>query len=142
VPPPAGPLVVSPLAGRWAVCRLHPESAVPAWAEGGALFSATRTRDELSVVCEEAAVPNGVKAEKGWAVLRLHGPIPFGTTGVLSSLTAPLAEAGISVFALSTFDTDYLLVKAESLVSTVAALRKAGVEVRGRPDQSSAPRTG
>jgi hypothetical protein len=112
---------------------------VPAWAEGGAFFSATRTRDELSVVCEEAAVPDGVKAEKGWAALRLHGPIPFGTTGVLSSLTAPLAEAGISVFAISTFDTDYLLVKAVSLSGAVAALRKAGVEVRGKSDQSPSP---
>lgn len=142
MPPPTAPLVLSPLPGRWAVCRLHPESAVPAWAEGGAFFSATRTRDELSVVCEEAAVPDGVKAEKGWAALRVHGPIPFGTTGVLSSLTAPLAEAGISVFALSTFDTDHLLVKAESLSDTVAALRKAGVEVRGKSDQSPSPRTG
>jgi hypothetical protein len=135
VPSATAPLVISPLPGRWAVCRLRPESAVPAWAEGSAFFSATRTRDELSVVCEEAAVPDGVRAEKGWAVLKLHGPIPFGTTGVLSSLTAPIAEAGISVFALSTFDTDYLLVKTESLSGAVAALRKAGAEVREKMDQ-------
>ncbi len=142
MPPRTEPLVLSLLPGLWDVCRLHPESAVPAWAEGGSFFSATRTRDELSLVCEEAAVPDGVKAEKGWAALKLHGPIPFGTTGVLSSLTAPLAEVEISVFALSTFDTDYILVKAESLSGAVAALQKAGFEVREKSDGISSPRTG
>lgn len=122
-------LVLSTLPGRYAVCRLPPAAAVPAWAEGGTFFNATRTREELSIVCEEAAVPAGVKAETGWAVLYLHGPIPFGTAGVLASLTAPLAEARIPVFALSTFDTDYLLVKAESLVEAVSTLRAAGFDV-------------
>jgi hypothetical protein len=139
MPPRTEPLVLSLLPGHWAVCRLHPESAVPAWAEGGTFFSATRTRDELSLVCEEAAVPEGVKAEKGWAALKVHGPIPFGTTGVLSSLTAPIAEAGISLFALSTFDTDYILVKADSLSVAVAALRKAGFEIRGRLEGTLSP---
>ena len=139
MPPPAGPLVLSTLPGRWAVCRLHAEAAVPAWAEGGSFFSATRTREELSIVCEEAAVPEGVKAERGWAALKLHGPIPFGTTGVLASLTAPLAEAGISLFAVSTYDTDYLLVKAESLAEAISALRKAGIEIRGEPKGTPSP---
>jgi uncharacterized protein len=139
MPPPADALVLSPLPGRWAVCRLHAEAAVPAWAEGGSFFSATRTREELSIVCEEAAVPEGVKAERGWAALRLHGPIPFATTGVLASLAAPLAAAGISLFALSTFDTDYLLVKAESLAAAVSALRKSGFEVRGEPRTTPSP---
>lgn len=139
MPTSAGPLVLSPLPGRWAVCRLHAEAAVPAWAEGGSFFSATRTREELSIVCEEAAVPEGVRSEKGWAALRLHGPIPFGTTGVLASLTSPLAAAGISLFALSTFDTDYLLVKAEVLAEAVSLLRKSGFEVRGEPKASPSP---
>lgn len=139
MPTSAGPLVLSPLPGRWAVCRLHAEAAVPAWAEGGSFFSATRTREELSIVCEEAAVPEGVRSEKGWAALRLHGPIPFGTTGVLASLTSPLAAAGISLFALSTFDTDYLLVKAEVLGEAVSLLRKSGFEVRGEPKASPSP---
>jgi hypothetical protein len=137
MPPPTGPLVLSPLPGRYALCRLHPETAIPAWAEGGAFFSATRTKEELSIVCEEAAVPEGIKAEKGWAALKLHGPIPFETTGVLSSLASPIAGAGISLFALSTFDTDYVLVKADSLPEATAALRKAGVEVRGEPKASA-----
>jgi hypothetical protein len=137
MPPPTGPLVLSVLPGRFAVCRLHAEAAVPAWAEGGNFFSATRTREELSIVCEEAAVPEGVKAERGWAALKLHGPIPFGTTGVLSSLTAPLAEAGISLFALSTFDTDYVLVRAGDLDAGVKALREAGHTVRKPSDTAS-----
>ena len=142
MPPSDGPLVLSVLPGRWAVCRLHAEAAVPAWAEGGSFFSATRTRDELSIVCEEAAVPEGVKAERDWAALKLHGPIPFETTGVLASLAAPLADAGISLFALSTFDTDYILVKAEALGAAASALRKAGFEVRGEPKATpSSPAT-
>ena len=133
------PLVLSILPGRWAVCRLHAEAAVPAWAEGGIFFSATRTREELSIVCEETAVPEGVKAERGWAALKLHGPIPFETTGVLASLSAPLAKAGISLFALSTFDTDYLLVKDETLAEVVSALRTAGFVVHGGTDGTRSP---
>jgi hypothetical protein len=136
-----GPLVLSLLDGLWAVCRLHSESALPAWAEGGSFFSATRTPEELSVVCEEAAVPDGVKAEKGWAALKLHGPVPFEASGILSSLTAPLAEAGIPVFALSTFATDYLFVKTDRFPEAAAAWRRAGVEVRGKADPSTSPRS-
>jgi len=139
MPPAAPPLVLSVLPGLWAVCRLHAEAAVPAWAEGGSFFSATRTREELSIVCEEAAVPEGVKVERGWAALKLHGPIPFETTGVIASLAAPLAEAGVSLFAVSTFDTDYLLVKAETLSDAVSALRKAGIEVKGDPKGTPSP---
>ena len=137
--PPPEPLVLTLLRGSWAVCRLHPESAVPAWAEGGVFFCATRTADELSVICEDAAVPQGVKAEKGWAVLKLQGPIPFESTGVIAALTAPLAAAGISVFAISTFDTDFLLVKADRFGEASASLRKAGIEVKGKPDGSPSP---
>ncbi|MGE5347517.1 MAG: ACT domain-containing protein [Acidithiobacillales bacterium] len=133
------PLVLSLLRGLWAVCRLHPESAVPAWAEGGVFFSATRSPEELSIVCEDAAVPEAVKAEKGWALLKLDGPVPFDAIGVLSALTAPLAEAGIPVFAISTFDTDYLLVKVDRFGDAAAVLRKAGIEVRGKPEGNSSP---
>lgn len=135
------PSVLSTLPGRYAVCRMDPAMAIPAWAEDGIFFSITRTNDELSIVCEETTVPDGVKAERGWAAMKLHGPIPFGTTGVLSSLAAPLARAGISIFALSTFDTDYLLVKAETMDRSVSALRAAGWEVRGESNGTPSPRT-
>jgi hypothetical protein len=126
MPPRTEPLVLSLLPGRFAVCRLHSEAALPAWAEGGAFCSATRTKEELSVVCEEEAVPEAVKAEKGWAALRLHGPIDLGTTGVLAALAAPLAAADLSIFAISTFDTDYLLVKGEAVEAALLSLRGAG----------------
>ena len=79
----------------------------------GAFTSITRTPDELSIVCDEDAVPADIKAERGWRTLRIEGPIPFEMVGVAAALLSPLAEAGISIFLVSTFDTDYLLVKDE-----------------------------
>jgi len=94
-----------------AVCRLPPEAPVPVWALGGGFHSLTRTEQELSIVCSEGLVPSEAQAERGFRALRLEGPIPFAETGVLSGLVSPLAAAGIPVFALSTYDTDYLLVR-------------------------------
>ncbi len=112
--------------GIFAVCRLAPDAPIPGWSTAGDFFSITRTADELSVVCPEEAVPEGVKCERAWRCLRAAGAIPFSAVGILASLTAPLAEAGISVFAISTFDTDYLLVKAEDLGRAVDVLRRRG----------------
>jgi len=114
------------LDGTFAVCRLDSASSIPPWATADDFFSITRTADELSVVCRQDAVPDGINCERGWRCLRVAGTIPFSVVGVLASLTAPLAEAGISVFAISTFDTDYLLVKAEDLERAVDVLRRRG----------------
>ena len=114
------------LAGRLAVCRLPPDAPVPAWAWGGAVQSVTRTDAELSVVCAEGAVPAGVRAERGWRALRVRGPLPFDAVGVLASIAAPLAAAGVSIFSLSTFDTDVVLVREGDLDAAVAALGGAG----------------
>jgi len=116
--------------GRWAVCRLDPQAAVPDWAFSGDFFSITRTTDELSIVCSEAGVPEGVLCERAWAGLKVEGPLDFSLTGVLASLTQPLAEAGISLFVLSTYNTDYLLVKARDLDRAVAVLAEAEHTVR------------
>lgn len=116
------------LPGTFAVCRLEPDAPVPAWA-AGSFSSVTRTTDELSIVCDQAVIPDGVRCERDWRCLKLAGPIPFTTVGVLASLVSPLADAGISVFAISTFDTDYVLVKAEHFEKAVVALRLAGHEV-------------
>lgn len=116
------------LPGTLAICRLGPDDAVPDWA-GGPFVAITRTPDELSVVCDEAGVPGEVRAERGWRALQVEGPLDFSLTGVLAGLTAPLAAAGISVFVLSTFDTDYLLVREHDLPSAVIALRQAGCTV-------------
>jgi hypothetical protein len=90
----------------------------------------TRTSEELSVVCRQDAVPTGIQSEPGWRCLRIAGTIPFSQTGVLTALTAPLAEAGIGVFAISTFDTDYLFVKDGDLDHSLNVLRAAGHAVQ------------
>ena len=109
------PLALSLLPDTLAICRLAPDAEVPAWAWTGEPASVTRTRDELSVVCRMDAVPKDVRAEAGWRCLKVDGPLDFALTGILAALSAPLAAAGISLFAVSTYDTDYLLVKAENL---------------------------
>ncbi len=118
------------LPGELAVCRLDPDAPAPAWADGAPFSCVMRTPKELSIVCAAANVPPGVKQEPGWRAFELVGPVPFTTTGVVSGLTAPLAAAGVGVFILSTFDTDYLLVKGENLAKAQAALRAAGFELR------------
>jgi len=114
---------------RLAVCRLEPAAAVPAWALSGAFHAVVRTPLELSIVCDEAAVPEGVRAEKGWRCFSLEGPIPFETTGVLAALAKPLADAGIGIFVVSTFDTDYLLVADRNADKARWTLEAAGHRV-------------
>jgi uncharacterized protein len=111
-----------------AVCRLAPGAAVPDWARG-AFLSVTRTADELSIVCDDDAVPAEIQAERDWRVLKLEGPIPFEMTGVAAALLAPLAAAGISIFLVSTYDTDYLLLKSASFERALGVLRGAGYEI-------------
>ena len=111
-----------------AVCRLASDAAVPEWIRG-TFTSITRTNDELSIVCDDDAVPADVQAERGWRALKLEGPIPFGMTGVASALLAPLAAARISIFLISTYDTDYLLLKAETFERALGVLRGAGYEI-------------
>ncbi len=114
----------------YAICRLSHDSSIPSWASAGKFFTITRTSDELSIVCPQSAVPDGVQCERDWRCLRVAGTMPFSTVGVLASLAAPLAEAGISIFAVSTFDTDYLLVKEGDFEKAVDVLRRAGHAVR------------
>ena len=120
-------LVILP--DTFAVCRLPADSSIPAWATGE-LVSITRTGDELSVVCREDAVPEDIRCETGWRCLRVDGTLDLSLVGVLASLAVPLAEAGVSVFAVSTFDTDFLLMKGVQLPRGMEALRAAGHWVR------------
>jgi hypothetical protein len=116
------------LAGTFAVCRLDPGAAPPPWA-AGSFVSLTRTDAELSVVCPAEGVPAGVPAEGGWRALRVRGPLGFGMTGVLASLASPLASTGVSIFVVSTYDTDYLLVQERDLDRARHALVRAGHEL-------------
>ena len=124
-----GSLSLSVLGEPLAICRLKPTSEIPSWAKVGSFFSVTRTADELSIVCPEGRVPSDVQCEEGWRAMKIEGPLDFSLVGVLSSVTEPLAEEGVSVFAISTFDTDYILVKEAQLDSTIAVLRGWGHEV-------------
>ena len=117
--------------GRFAVCRLDPRAPVPAGIAESGFVSITRTSAERSVVCAEADAPEGARVERGWACLMLEGPIAFTTTGVLSALLAPLAEAKVGILALSTFETDYVLLKEAQLGVALAALKAAGHELGG-----------
>jgi hypothetical protein len=119
-------LELSLLPERFAISRLAADSPIPAWATQGPFFSVTRTGDELSVVTEVSLIPVGVQSQSGWRVLKVHGRFVLSEIGVLSALASPLAEAKISLFAVSTFDTDYLLVASETLSAAIAALQRAG----------------
>jgi GNAT superfamily N-acetyltransferase len=122
-------LRVVPLEGTFAVCRLAPDTPLPAWAAGGAFVSVTRTDEELSVVCRQEAIPDGVRCDLGWRCLRVAGTLDFAVVGVLASLLEPLVAAGVSTFVVSTFDTDYLLVKEQDFHRAAATLCRAGHRV-------------
>ncbi len=96
-------------------------------------MSITRTARELSVVCPESAAPHGVAVERGWRLLEIHGPLAFGQIGVLAGFLSPLAAAGVSVFVVSTFDTDYVLVKETHVAAACAALTAAGHALVEKP---------
>jgi hypothetical protein len=119
-------LTLDQVAGTFAVCRLGANEPFPAWLAPGPFVSITRTDSELSVVCPEHAVPSGVQAERGWRCLRVRGPLGFGMTGILASLAAPLAGSGVSIFVLSTYDTDYLLVPERDIGRARDVLEQAG----------------
>ena len=115
------------LAPTFAVVRLEAGAGLPVWFSfDGPLAGATRRGEELSLVCAEDAVPEGVPAEGGWRALEVEGTLDFSLTGILASLATPLADAGVSIFALSTYDTDVLLVRAAQLDLAVGALENAG----------------
>jgi hypothetical protein len=114
----------------FSICRLERNTPIPEWALTGGFSSITRTAEELSVVCPQNRVPPGIQKQDGWKALQVEGPLDFSLTGVLASLTDPLAKEGISVFAISTYDTDYLLVKEKQLEGAIQALRGEGYELK------------
>lgn len=114
------------LPGPYAVVRLNPDAAVPAWAAKGEFTSITRTADELSVVCPTENLPSDVSSPHRWTVLKLEGPFAFSLTGVLLSFIEPLSSNKVPIFAISTYDTDYVLVQEEYKATALAFLQKAG----------------
>lgn len=124
------PLQLTLLPEEFAICRFPREAPIPEWAMTGELSCVMRTADELSLVCPARALPRelpaSAKVTAGWRALKLHGPFAFEETGILASILFPLAAAGVSIFALSTYDTDYVLVRDEQVDKATAALRAAG----------------
>jgi hypothetical protein len=112
--------------GRFAIVRLDPGSPAPAWARSSTLFSVTTTKTETSVLCDDISLPDGITAQRGYRCFRVRGPLDFALVGILHRLLKPLATAGISVFVISTFDTDYVLVPEASSEAAVAALTGEG----------------
>ncbi len=111
---------------RFAICRLPPTAPIPPLPLNASLVSVTLTSDELSFVVPEYAAPADARIAGGWRALRVAGTLDFSLTGILASLATPLAKAGVSIFALSTFDTDYLLIQETGLEQALTVLRAEG----------------
>jgi len=109
-----------------AVCLLPAGATLPEWAQQNDLLAAIRDSDELTIVCAQKFIPPGIQVERGWRALKVRGPLEFSLIGVLAELSARLAQAGVSIFALSTYSTDYILVKDELLGRAIQALRSGG----------------
>jgi len=113
------------LDSAFAICKLEPGAKIPDWA-GGEISSITRTPEELSVVCDAEGVPENFTCERDWRCLKVEGPLDFSLVGVLASITTALASARVSLFAVSTFDTDYVLVRDGDLAAAIRALKAHG----------------
>jgi hypothetical protein len=116
------------LPDSYAVVRLEPGSDLPEWVDKGPFRSVTRTEHEVSVVCRDYDVPEGQSVDRGWTLLETVGPFDFSLTGATASLVAPLAEAKVPIFLISTFESDYVLVRSSDLARAADALEGAGHE--------------
>jgi len=114
---------------KYGVCRLNKTELIPDWVKNSNFFSITKTEDELSIVCCEDIIPKEIKCEKNWRALKIEGTLDFSLIGILSSISTILAQKGISIFAISTFDTDYILIKNKDVDEAIGALVKEKYKV-------------
>ena len=114
----------------YAILRFEPDAPVPDWATHGEFNSISRTADELSIVCPASNLLPNIQAEQRWMCLKLEGPFPFSLTGILLSFIQPLSDNAIPIFAVSTYDTDYVLIQEEFSEKALAILRQAGHELK------------
>lgn len=129
-------LTMKLLTEKYSVCRLDKNNLIPSWATNGEFFSITKTEDELSIVCSQENLPHNmqyelinIQCEKDWRILKVEGPLDFSLVGILSSISGLMAQEQISIFALSTYDTDYILVKDNDIDSAINALIKNNYDV-------------
>lgn len=126
------PLMLFLLPETFAVCQFAPGTPLPDWVQTNSLFSLTNTSEEVSLVCLVESLPPDVDADRDWRCFKLQGPIPFSLTGILNAITMPLAQANLGIFAIFTYDTDYVLVKQEVLPQALSALTDAGHTIHPR----------
>jgi uncharacterized protein len=119
-------MILSLLKGKFAVCRLEKSSPIPEWLKESTFCSISRTYDELSFVCSQESIPESIKCNKNWRCFQVEGPLPFNATGIIASLTTPLADAKIPTFVFSTYNTDYFMVKDRDLAHARAVLESEG----------------
>jgi len=123
-------LTLSILPEKLGICHFDKNSEIPQWAKNISFCSITRTNDELSIVCPQDKIPAGILVEKDWRAFKVKGPLGFSLTGIVASLSKPLAEAKISILYISTYETDYLLVeeknlkKAKKILSTFCNIKE------------------
>lgn len=122
-------LTLKLLKEKYGVCRLSAEESIPKWGKNSPFYSITKTVDELSIVCSQDCIPKDIKCEKDWRVLKIQGTLDFSLIGVISSISTILAHEKISIFAISTFDTDYILVKDKDIDKTIVALTNKNYEI-------------
>ncbi|MBU3098933.1 MULTISPECIES: ACT domain-containing protein [Clostridium] len=114
---------------KFAVCRLNKNEQIPEWVKNSSFYSITKTSDELSIVCSQDSIPSNIKCEKDWRILKVEGPLDFSLIGIISSISTILALKRISIFAVSTYDTDYILVKNKDIDNTILALSNERYEI-------------
>lgn len=119
----------------FAICRLDKDAPIPDWAFQGGLSSVTRTKGELSIVSPLINVPKGILCNQGWSCLKIKGPLDLSSTGIISSIARTLEKEGISLFLISTYDTDYVMVKEKDLEKAVFALTEAGQRIEWEQDE-------
>lgn len=122
-------LTMKLLKERFGVCRLNKDENIPNWIKKSEFVSITRTADELSIVCTQDDIPDDTKCERNWRVLKVEGPLDFSLVGILASISTILAQNGVSIFAISTYDTDYILVKNQDIAKAVDALANEKYEI-------------
>jgi hypothetical protein len=115
-----------PLDDIYDILKLAPDAPVPGWVAASPFCSITRSSDELSIVCLKSGVPQALRSEREWSCLKVLGPLDFALTGILLAIAAPLAAAEISIFAVSTYDTDYVLIERSQFARALVVLRMYG----------------
>ena len=120
------------LPGPFAICKLPADAQIPDWALTGTFTSVTRTSDELSIVCPAGNLPPNLTSESHWICFKLQGPFTFSQVGILASFINPLAQNGVPIFAISTYNTDYVLIQEEFAGIALKALDEAGHEAGPR----------